>query len=109
MIDEIEGHTITPDEIIMSSKCTLDQEQIYVDSVRKTGFLRGCTEIKLYKASKFIFPKSENKIMRIIIFRVQTAKQYQSVWHKYQGDMKDNPKLGITRKRRKQSRKTYQK
>ncbi len=43
VIDEIEGQIIKPDEINMSSKGTLDQDQIYVDSVKKTDTFRGGT------------------------------------------------------------------
>ncbi len=44
VIDEIEGQIIKTDEINMSSKGTLDQEQIYVDIVKKTDTFRCGTE-----------------------------------------------------------------
>jgi hypothetical protein len=75
VIDEIEGQIIKPDEINMSSKGALDQEQIYVDSVKKTDPFRGGTKFKLYTASEFIFPKNENELMKTIMFGAQTAKQ----------------------------------
>jgi hypothetical protein len=75
VIDEIESQIIKPDEINMSSKGTLDQEQIYVDSVKKTDTFRGGTEFEWYTASKFIFPRSGNEIMKTIMFGAQTAKQ----------------------------------
>jgi hypothetical protein len=56
----ISNEIVPVDEINMSSKGTLDQEQIYVDSVKKTNTFRGCTEFELYTASKFIFPKSDS-------------------------------------------------
>jgi hypothetical protein len=43
VIDEIEGQIFKPDEINMSSKGTLVQDQIYVDSVKKTDTFRGGT------------------------------------------------------------------
>ncbi len=43
VIDVIEGQIIKPDEINVSSKGTLDQDQIYVDSVKKTDTFRGGT------------------------------------------------------------------
>jgi hypothetical protein len=101
VIDEIEGQIIKPDEINMSSKGTLDQDQIYVDSVKKTDTFRGGTEFELFTASKFIFPKNENEIMKTMMFGAQTAKQYQSNGQKYQDEMKDNPKLGVKRKTQK--------
>ncbi len=94
VIDEIEVQIIKPDEINMSSKGTLDQEQMYVDSVKKTDTFRGGTEFELYAARKFIFTKNENEVMKTIMFGAQTTKQYQSNWQKYQDEMKDNPRLG---------------
>ncbi len=78
VIDEIEGQIIKPDEINMSSKGTLDQDQIYVDSVKKTDTFRGGTEFKLYTVSKFIFPKNENEIMKTIMFGAGDRKTSQS-------------------------------
>ncbi len=58
-----------------------------MDSVKKTDTFRGGTEFELYTASKFIFPKIENEIMKTIMFGAQTAKQYQSNGQKYQDEM----------------------
>ncbi len=79
VIDEIEGQIIKPDEINMCSKGTLDQDQLYVDSVKKTDTFSRIQII--YTASKFIFLKNENEIMKTIMFGAQTAKQYQSNGH----------------------------
>ena len=101
MIDEIESQIIKPDEINMSSKGPLDQDQIYVDSVKKTDTFRGGTEFELYTASKSIFPKNENEIMKTMMFGAQTAKQYQSNEQKHQDEMKDNLKLVVKHKTQK--------
>ncbi len=76
---------------------------MYVDSVKKTNTIRGCTEFELHTASRFILPKNENEIMRAIMFGVQTAKNYQRNGEKYQDEMKDDPKLRDRRKTQNQT------
>ncbi len=51
MISETEGQIIKPDADYTNDKGTLDQEQMYANSVDKSDTFRGGTELKLFNPS----------------------------------------------------------
>jgi hypothetical protein len=77
VINEIEGQIIKPDEDYTNDKGTLDQEQMYANSIDKSDTFRGGTEFKLFNPSTIMFQQDDNKTMATIMFEAQTAKQFQ--------------------------------
>jgi hypothetical protein len=65
VINEIEGQTIKSDAINMSSKRTLDQEQICdilcVDNIKKSDPFRGGTEFELHISSTLYFQTAKTR------------------------------------------------
>jgi PAX-interacting protein 1 len=97
VINEIEGQIIKPDADYKNDKGTLDQEQMYANSVDKSDTFRGGTDFKLFNPSTIMFQQDDSKTMAAIMFGAQTAKQFQKN-DQHQDDMKDNP---ISRGKRK--------
>ena len=97
VINEIEGQIIKPDADYTNDKGTLDQEQMYANSVDKSDTFRGGTDFKLFNPSTIMFQQDDSKTMAAIMFGAQTAKQFQKN-DQHQDDMKDNP---ISRGKRK--------
>ena len=77
VINEIEDQIIKPDADYTNDKGTLDQEQIYYDSVEKSDTFRGGTELKLFNTSTIMLQHDASRTMATIMFGAQTAKQFQ--------------------------------
>ncbi len=77
VINKIEDQIIKPDADYTNDKGTLDQEQIYYDSVEKSDMFRGGTEFKLFNTSTIILQHDDSRTMATIMFGAQTAKQFQ--------------------------------